>query len=236
MISASGRDPVIVRLPIYAASGVINQGALVMPGVTAETDLGLIILATSACADAIGTLRGKYTYSSTNVSTASGTQWVEVEVELCDQYQPMEVEYDQTDTAAVASTSGTTVTITSLEDNIDTSWLYAVSGTGSGKLAFIATSASGSCVTKNATGWDSTTTVIKILRIGHQLVKINSTADKIGTDAAAGSWTVAVLENWVEYNGIKERLNPTKHDNVTFTNPRFYSKLFVRNTVGHTTE
>lgn len=234
MISASGRDPVIVKVPIFATSGVINQGALVMPGVTADTDLGLCIIAASAAADSIGTLRSKYTYSSTNVSNLLGTQWVEVDVELCDQYQPMEVEYDQTDTAAVASTSGTTVTITSLEDNIDLSWLYAVSGTGAGKLAFLTASASGSATSKSATGWDSTTTVIKILRFGHQLVKLNSTADKIGTDAAAGSWTVAVLENWIEYNGIKERLNPTKHDNVTFTNPRFYSKLFVRNTFGHT--
>lgn len=236
MITASGRDPVIVKVPIYAASGTIPKGGLIMPGVTADTDLGLFIVASGAGADVLGTLASKYTYSATNVSNVAGTLWTEVEVELADQYQPIEVEYDQTDTMAVASTSGTTVTITSLEDNIDTSWLYAVSGTGAGKLAFLTASASGSASSKSTTGWDSSTTVIKILRLGHQLAKLNTGADKIGTDAAAGSWTVAIIENWVEYNGKKERLNPTLHDNVTFTNPRFYSKLFIRNTIGHTTE
>lgn len=235
MISVSGRDPVIVRVPILAASGVINQGALIMPGVTADTDLGLFILATGAAADNIGMLRSKYTYSSTNVSNLVGTQWVEVEVELNDQYTPVECEYDQTDTMAVASTSGTTVTVTSLEDNIDLSWLYAVTGTGAGKLAFLTASASGSATSKTATSWDSTTTLIKILRLGHQLVKINATGDKIGTDAAAGSLTVAIMENWFEAAGFpKQRLDPTKHDNLTLTNPRFYTKMFLRNTFGHT--
>jgi hypothetical protein len=235
MITASGRDPVIVKMPITATTS-IAQGAIVMPGVTADTDLGTVILGTTAIADAVGFLRAPYTYSATNTSNPGGTQYVFVEVELCDQYQPVMVEYDQTDTLAVASTSGTTVTITSLTADIDGSWLYAVSGTGAGELAWCVSTASGSAVTKTATGWDSTTTCIKIMKIGHQLVKINSAGTKIGTDAGDGSWTVAILENWVEYNGKMEQLDPTKHDNVTFTNPRFYSKLFVRNTIGHTTE
>lgn len=233
MINASGRDPVIVKVPLLATVS-LNQGALIMLGATADTDLGTAILAVTAGTDAIGTLRGKYTYSATNTTNLTGTQWVEVELELCDQYDLVEAEYDQADTMAVASTSGTTVTVTSLEDNIDGSWLYAVSGTGAGKLAFLTASASGSATSKTATAWDSTTVLIKILRFGHPLVKLNAASDKIGTDAAAGSWTVCIIENWVEYNGKKERLDPTKHDNVTFTNPRFYSRLFVRNTCGHT--
>lgn len=235
MISTSGRDPVIIKVPIVAAAD-IAQGAILMPGVTADTNLGTAILGTTAIADAIGFLRSKYTYSATNTSNAGGTQYVFVEVELADQYTPIEVEYDQTDTLAVASTSGTTVTITSLTDDIDGSWLYAVSGTGAGKLAWCVSTASGSAVTKNATGWDSTTTCIKIMKLFHQLVKINTAGTKIGTDAGDGSWTVCILENWIEYNGKKEQLDPTKHDNVTFTNPRFYSKLLVRNTCGHTTD
>lgn len=234
MISASGRDPVIIKVPILATAS-INQGALIIAGATADTNLGLAILGVTAGTDAIGTLRGKYTYSATNTSNLTGTQWVEVEVELSEVYNLMEVEYDQTDTMAVASTSTTTVTVTSLEDNIDLSWLYAVTGTGVGKLAFLTASASGSATSKTATGWDSTTTLIKILRFGHTLVKINTTGDKIGTDAAAGSWKVAVLENWFEAKGWpKQKLDPTKHDNLTLTNARFYSKLIVRNGIGNT--
>lgn len=235
MRQSSGRDPVVVQVPIYAASGTISQGALIMPGVTADTDLGLFIVGTGAAADSLGCLTSKYTYSATNVSNVAGTLWTDVEVELHDQYTPVWVEFDQADTMAVASTSTTTVTITSLEDNIDTSWLYAVSGTGIGKLAFLTASASGSATSKTATSWDNTTTVIKILRLGHPLAKLNSTADKIGTDAAAGSWTVYVLETWFEAQGYPlQRLNPTKHDNLTLTSPRFYAKVLVRNTAGHT--
>lgn len=236
MIIASGRDPVVVKMPILATAD-INLGAAMMPGVTADQDLGFIIKLTGAGADAVGTLRNKYAYSATNTSNIGGSQYVFVEVELFDQYQPVEIEYDQTDTLAVASTSGTTITITSLTADIDGSWLYAVSGTGAGKLAYLVSTASGSAVSKTATGWDSTTVCIKILKIGHQLVKINTAADKIGTDAADGSWTVVVLENWVDAPGHEKRqLDPTRHDNVTFTNPRFYSKILVRNTIGHTTE
>lgn len=235
MIASDGRDPVIVKLPIYTAAD-IAQGALIMPGVTADTDLGLCIVGSGAVADAIGALRAPYDFSEEASSLVAGTAWKYREVELFDQYRLIEVEYDKSDTAAVASTSGTTVTITSLEDNIDTSWLYAVSGTGIGKLAFLTASASGSATSKTATAWDSTTTVIKILRVGHQLAKLNTAGTMIGTDAAAGSWTVAVLENYMDFNGERFLLDPTKHDNGVYSGARFFAKLLVRNTIGHTTE
>jgi hypothetical protein len=67
------------------------------------------------------------------------------------------------------------------------------------------------------------------------LAKLNTTADKIGTDAAAGSWKVAIMETWFEAAGYtKQRLNPTIHDNLTLTNPRFYSRLIIRNGIGNT--
>ncbi len=230
----SGRDPVIVKVPITATAS-IRKGAIVIPGVTADTDIGTYILGTAASVNALGVLTAPYTYSTTNTSNPGGTQYVFVEVELFDQYQPVLVEYDQTDTLAVASTSGTTVTITSLTADIDGAWLYAVSGTGAGELAWCVSTASGSAVTKTATGWDSTTTCIKIVPLGSELVKWNATYDMIGTDAGAGSGTVHVFENWFEAAGYGlQQLDPTKHDNLTLTNPRFYSKLFVRNTAGHT--
>jgi hypothetical protein len=236
MHPVSGRDPVIVQVPLYGGSADIADGALIMPGVTAGTDLGLFIRAATAGADALGTLRGLHDFSVVGDSLVAGTAWVLGDVELCDQYQPIWVEYDQTDTAAVASNSGTTLTITSLEDNIDTSWIFNTTS-GVKELSFLTASASGSATQKTGMGWTAADTVIKILRLGHQLVKLNTAADKIGTDAGAGSWTVVVLENWfesTEYN--LQQLDPTKHDNQTLTNARFYAKLLVRNTAGHTTE
>lgn len=235
MYIASGRDPVVVKVPVSAASTAIVQGALIMPGVTADTDLGLFVLGASAAADALGVIRGPFAVADN--ASVLGTKWTLADVELFDQYTPVMVEYDQSDTMAVASNSGTTLTITSLEDNIDTSWFYAVSGTNSGKLSFLVSSASGSATQKTAMGYASDTTGIKILRLGHQVAKLNTAGTKIGTDAAAGTWTVCILENYIDapQNGIQMALlDPTKHDDLTLTSPRFYAKLLVRNTAGHT--
>lgn len=225
-----GQDPICVKLPLYGGAADIVDGALIVPGETAETNLGVFIKSAADGENAIGTLRGLHDYSVVGDSSVAGTSWVYGTVELAARYAPLRVDYDLTDTMAVASTSGTTVTITSLEDNIDTSWLYS---TVSKTLFFVATSASGSCVTKTATGWTSADTVIKILRLGHELAKLNSNCDKIGTDAAAGSWTVFVLENWFEdVNRGPERLDPTKHNGITLISPRFWSVLLPRNVAG----
>lgn len=239
MYIASGRDPVIVKVPLYGAAADIADGALIMPGSTAETDLGLFIVATNSAAgaDALGVLRGTHDYSVVGDSAVAGTSWVWGEVQLCDQYTPIWVEYDQSDTAAVASTSSTTVTITSLEDNIDTSYLVKTDGAGTCETAFLTASASGSATSKTATGWSAADTVIKVLRLGHQVAKLNTGATKIGTDAGAGSWTVFVLENWFKADGYPlTMLDPTKHDNLSLTGASFYAKIIARNTAGHTTE
>lgn len=221
----------IVSVPVTGKATAIASGALLMRGVTADTDLGLVILASGAGADALGRILGPHAVA--NDSVVAGTTWTYREVELLDDTYLEEFEYDQSDTMAVASTATTTVTVTSLEDNIDTGWLYAVSGTGIGKLAFLTASASGSATSKTATGWDSTTTLIKIVPICHKLIKLNTAATKIGTDAAAGSYTCFVFETWFEAKGwSKQQLNPTIHDNLTLTNPRFYARLAIRSNAG----
>jgi hypothetical protein len=220
--------------PIKNGAAAISEGALLMAGITADTDLGVLIPATTAGTDAVGVLDQAIASTDTN-TLVTGTAWLTRPVTPCVPMLGLEVDYDQTDTMAVASTSTTTVTVTSLEDNIDTSWLYAVSGTGVGKLAYLASSAAGSATSKTATSWDSTTVLIKILRLFHQLAKINTTADKIGTDAGAGSWTILILQNWLannQYGAVV--LDPTKHDNITGLNAtglgtRFYADVGVRN-------
>ena len=231
-----GSSSSFVKMPVYGAGAVLNDGTLLMRGVTAETDLGTVIAATSAIADTVGFLKGDHPVASDAV--VAGTTWVYSEVELPSHVQLLHLEYDQVDDMDVASTSGTTVTITSLEDNIDTGWLYAVSGTGSGLLAYIATSASGSCVTKTATGWDSTTDVIKILPICHKLAKLTAASTtvetRLGTDAAAGSAPVFVYETWFQANGYpKQLLNPTLHDNLTLTGARFWARLAITASAGN---
>jgi hypothetical protein len=218
--------------PVKHGGTTINDGALLMAGTTAETNLGVLIIASSAGADCMGILVGQLASTVTDLLVA-GTVWNQKLVHPVTPMRVIECDYDTTDTMAVASTSTTTVTITSLEDNIDTSYLYAVSGTGIGSLYFVDTSTSGSCTTKTATGWDSTTTAIKVLRLFHQLAKLNTTADKIGTDAGAGSYTLLILQNWIQYGGQKVPLDPTKHSGLTGLNSygdiKFLADIGCRN-------
>lgn len=226
--------------PVKHGTTTIGYDAFVMPGTTAETNLGVLVVGASAGADMVGRLKRQLA-STTTDTVVTGVTWNLREVELCAPTFIERVQYDTADTAAVASSSGTTITITSLEDNIDTSYLYAVSGTGAGELAFLDTSASGSATSKTAMGWDSTTTVIKILRLFHQVGKLNTAADKLGTDAGAGSWTILVLQNIMKTSGREEILDPTKHDNLsglsaTGRGTQFFAEVAVRNALAATTE
>ncbi len=220
--------------PVKHGATTVQQSALLIPGTTAETNLGVLVVGASAAADAVGWLE-KELASTTSDTLVDGTVWNTRPVTPAIPLYVRNMEYDASDTAAVASTSGTTVTITSLEDNIDTSYLFAVAGTGQYGLNFVATSASGSCVTKTATGWDSTTTVIKILRLFHQLAKLNTAATKLGTDAAAGSWTALVLQNKYRHLGSWKYLDPTVDSGKTFNaSTKFFAEVAVRNALAAT--
>lgn len=232
---ATGRDPVLIKVPFSGKATAQPIGTMAILGATADTDLGLAIPATGPFVNALGWLRGASAVADD--STVTGTIWSFKEIELIDYDKLSEAEYDQSTSSqiAVASTSTTTVTITSLEDNIDTSWLYAVAGTGAGKLAFLTASASGSATSKTATAWDSTTKVIKIHRFGGLLLDLltSTLAPKIKTAAAAPTGTVVILETYFEdASHGRQQLNPTIHDNLTLTNPRFFAKFIVKGGVG----
>lgn len=222
----------------HGATTVVN-GATLMPGVTAETDDGVLIVASGAAADTIAILKEELN-SSTTDTNLNGSVWNLRQCELIVPAYLIEYKYDTSDIVDVGSTSTTTVTISSLENNIDSGFLYATTGTGVGGLYYIVTSASGSCTTTSATGWDSTTDVIKILPLFHQLAKLNTAADKLGTDAGAGSWTILNLQNYIQRGGAKEILDPSKHDELTgLSNDSalgFYSHISVRNSGVYTTE
>lgn len=236
----SGRFTATVRVPLTGKATDIQDGTLIMPGVTQGTDLGLAIPvpAGNAGSATIGICKGLFTASGYD-SVQAGTTWTFWDVELIDSTNLVELEYSQVtaDTLSVGSTSGTTVTIGSLENNADTSWLFAVSGTGAGLLAFCSAMTGGTATTKNATGWDSTTKVIKILRFGHTVVPLNAVS-KIKTTAAVGTFTVFIFETYIEAPGYgisKQLIDPTKHDNITFPSgafPKFTARVGIRSNAG----
>lgn len=241
MINATGLLRT-VKMPVTGGGTAIVDGALMMPGVTQGTNLGLMIVATGAAATAVGILKGAHAVAADSVQ--AGTLWTYRTIMLCTPVPFVEVEYSQAtaDILAVGSTSGTTVTIGSLENNADTGWLYAVSGTGAGTLAFCTAINGGTATTKTATGWDATTKVIHIFRVGHTTATLNTAATKFKTQAAAGSWTIFNWENYVDFpqGGLsKQLLDPTKHDNMSLiysgnsARPRFYSRVTLRSNAGN---
>jgi hypothetical protein len=242
MKNASGLRLATVKMPVTGGGTAIVDGALLMPGTTQGTNLGLMIVGTSTIADAVGILKGPHAVA--NDSVQAGTTWTYQTIELLTPVPFAEVEYSQAaaDDLAVTSSSGTTVTITSLENNADTGWLYATDGTGAGELAFCPAINSGTATTKTAMGWDSTTSVIHIFRVGHKTATINAAGTKFKTQAAAGSWTIFNWENYIDapHVGIsRQLLDPTKHDNLSLiisgnnARPRFFSRITLRSNAGN---
>lgn len=242
MKNASGLRLATVKMPVTGGGTAIVDGALMMPGVTQGTNLGLMIVGTGAIASAVGILKGAHAVAADSVQ--AGTTWTFRTIELLTPVPFAEVEYSQAtaDLLAVTSVSGTTVTISSLENNADTGWLYAVSGTGAGTLAFCTAINGGTATTKTATGWDSTTKIIHIFRIGHTTATINTAGTQFKTQAAAGSWTIFNWENYIDFpaGGIpRQMLDPTKHDNLSLiisgnnARPRFFSRITLRSNAGN---
>lgn len=227
----AGSSQIVRDLPIYGAGADIVAGAAVMRGATPGTNGGQLIVAAGALADVVGVLEELHDFSVSGDSAIAGTAWVKRKVTI-NPFAVYRAEYDATDDADVASVSGTGVTITSLEDDIDAGWLLG----DDGFLTFLTASTSGSATAKDnletgpATAWSSTTDVIKILPQFHQLAKINAAGNKLGTDAAAGSGLIVVLENYIQFDGISkpEILDPTKHSGLRLTNAKAFSDIRFR--------
>lgn len=246
----------IMKLPVYGGGADIFPGSMLMPGVTAETNDGVLIANTAASnADAIGVLVQLHDYSVEGDALVAGSApWFSPDgsaekdypaddVELLAADDIVQVDMDLTSYVAATSSSGTTVTIGSLEDNIDTGFLYIASGTDAGMLRFIATSAAGSCVTSVAFSpvLDGTSQVVKILPLFHQLVvwtAPSATAGtKLGTTAAVGTGRALIMERLIERNGKIETLDPYTHRNLSglssLSQLRFACNVVIQNTGFH---
>ena len=216
--------PNIIQLPVFGAAANILEGAAVVAGPTAGTDDGFVIVptsATAALADVVGVAAEQDTNTVTGAdSNTTGTNYTLKKIIVNpDALYLFEYSQATADTLLVTSTSTTTVTITSLEANLGRGYLYATAGTGAGRLTHINTSASGSCVTKEATGWDATTRVVKILPRFRKAAIFNSTFDKLATQAAVGGTGFRIFGNIIESDTIgSQELDPTKHSGLTGLN------------------
>ena len=138
--------------------------------------------------------------------------------------------------------ASTTVTITSLEDDIDGGWLYFTHLSGvqanKGQLRYLAASAAGSATTLTAATCTTAETYIKILPSNHELVDLDSSARYITTDAAASPViSLKVVQNYINPNGgAMEVLRPKLHDSSVQwdSNTKFYADLVLLNSAYNT--
>lgn len=223
----AGAQANIQKVPVYQAGATaLKAGVALIRGTTAGTDQGAAILATGALADIIGVLEQATSVTDYAIGTANNMAKVCV--------NPMAVymaEYDQASVVtATSASSGTTINCTSIE-NIAEGWIYTVGGTGPGELLLVTAGGSNTLTvnTAPAVAFDNTTTFIKVLPKFHELIAVNSTGDKLASQAAAGSGKARVLENFFKYTGqALVALDPTKHDAIKGLNSlsvKFYSAI-----------
>lgn len=238
----SGEGPYIVQYPAYGGGANIEEGAVVVKGATPGTNQGFVILPAnlaSNLANVVGVIGAQNANTSAGVDNIQAGTVYSTKPVMINPDAIYLAEYSQAagDLLTVVSTSGTTVTIASLEDDIDGGWLYAVAGTGIGQLQYITTAAAGSCTTKTATGWDNTTRVIKILPRFHENAILSDAGRKLGTQAAVGGTGYVVLENMIEADSVPAAiLNPLAHSGLTglhLLNVKLASQIHFQAYVGN---
>lgn len=234
----------LVRLPVLSSVDLV-AGTLLIKGTSGGTNLGTAIVgaATSAAGTYVGILAELHDYSVNGSALVAGAQHSDVitgaagaawfapmggnpaifpsrQVEVLEGLTLCKIDYSLGGSVS-ASSSTTTVTIGSLEDNIDTGFLYSYGGTGAakGELRFIDTSAVGSCTTSVAFTTMASDYVVKVLPLLHGLVVLTvgntTTPTKINTTAAVGACRFVQLERHIVRNGLDEMMDPYTHRNLS---------------------
>lgn len=233
----------IVQLPLYGGAADIAEGALIVPGTTADQDKSVFIAAPGAGstvpADIVGILNALHDYSEVGDSDpdhATAPALVKGPVHLILPGDEIGIEYNTGVTVSATGASTTTsIVVTNLADQWDGGWMYVVSGTGVGQLAYAESSASGSVgVPTLTTAPDATSTLIGIMPVGSLLLSLSADATKLNTYAANTNYVLKafVLRNQFTFDGKSgwETLDPTRHLglNLSGKNPKFRSVVFLR--------
>ena len=209
-------------IPIYAAAADIPNGAMLRVGTTAGTDFGAAVVASgsSDIPGMLGYLEETLDYSVDGETLQNGSDFVRKKVGLAFNNPTFELEFSlATADSIVATSSGTTLTVGSLEDNIDASFIYVAAGTGRGQLQYLAASAAGSATLKAAFGTaldGSTSRIIKILRRFHSLVSLTADGTKLSSQAAVSAVNARIMDiRMIRASEKDECLDPEVHPGKT---------------------
>jgi hypothetical protein len=243
-------------MPVSGGGANIPVGTLMMPGATNGTNKGVLVPVTaSSTARAIGVLAELHNYAASGDATtqtlvswfpngilgSGNTQFPSRKVQLLTNAVQVRMEYSLTTTGmAVASATGTVLTITSNEANRDGSFVYVNAGTGLGQLLFVKSSSStvSTLVSASTTTLDSTSYLTQILPHFYEtpIFVVNSATVPTILDSsnAAGTCRAVCLGSYITAQNADQRLDPKIYHNMqklnSVTNLVFFSLLAFQNT------
>lgn len=241
----AGAEPIVRDVPVYAAAaGTLISGSLLMQGTTgpdSNVDMGISFVvaytaSSSEAVDALGTLEEK-TYETGGTAptrTPRDTSGVYYGKAIVNPFAVYKCEYAQAaadDTAITTGQTTTTVTVSSIEDNIDAGWLYfpLASGGAQGKLRAISTVTTNTMVVDSALTTTTSDTIIKILPVNHRTTDLGAeAADLISTTAAVGDGVnLHIIENYINSDShVFEPLRWSKHAGLnSLSNAKFYAHI-----------
>lgn len=219
-----GGEPFIMDVPIYDATDLI-VGEMLMLSDQAGADGHAFIASDGVTGEQLGVLQETPALSTSDAST--GYAYAKCIVSP-DALYLAEVSQRSGDiiTANITASTGTTLTITSLEDDIDAGWVYVTDNlgtcTGAGQLRYLTASAAGSATLSSAATIGTDSDIIKIPPTFHKLIDANVPFTHIESAAAAGAAVKVVnIENYIEkrgrFNG-REAMRYSKHRNLSNLN------------------
>jgi hypothetical protein len=232
----------IYNLPVYGAAADIARGAFLKRGATPATMNGALVGVSGdgAHPDLIGRLLEMLDYSEDGETVVAGTSFVTKPVELASHFKIFRIEYSLATADLIQCTqavSTTSMTVTSLEDDIDAAFFYVDEGTGAGQTNYLTASTTGACTLKAAfgTSLDTTSYFAKILPRFHPFVELSTDGTKLRSGANVPSQPAIVIDSYIMRNNRIEQLNPTKHAALTGLNSlrsiRFFADVAFRDTI-----
>lgn len=224
-------EPIIKDLPVYDATS-LAQGELLQLGATdpdSGADKGLALVtaynatAANSATNAVGILN-ENTYASTapdnDPASTGGPNYGKVIVNPFAVYMA-EHSLAAADDVAITSTSGTTLTVASLADDIDGFYAYFPTATAGvqGSLRLLTASASGSATMDSALSVDGTASDTVVLIAPPTKYSFNLTSDGVKVasgdgQAAANATNLRVIETWIDKDEGIELLRPTNGNAV----------------------
>ncbi len=251
----TGAEMIIKDEPVYDASEIV-RGELLMLGTTDPGDgndegVSLVTAYDSTPADsaenAVGiALEDKDTDDSPSIasdySTSTGPCYAKVIINPFAVYQA-EHSLAAADDQAITSTSTTTVTIDTLSDEIDGSWVYfpLLQSGVKGSLRFLDESAAGSATMDSALDedGDSNDTAVIITPPNRYANNLTADATKISSgncQAINGATNIRVVQTYIDRDRGIEVMRPAIHRGIDGlddikggSGPKFYYDIVLKN-------